>query len=163
MSYIIEKTNFGWIGVSCSAKGITGVVLPQKTKRGVISRLPGPGESKSVDRTNYLSGCVSRIRMYFEGKNVEFPDKLDYSRATGLQRKVWEETRRIPYGHTGTYGQIARKVSCRSPRAVGQALKKNPFPVIVPCHRVIGSSGRLVGFAGGLKLKEHMLKIEKTI
>ncbi|OGO17418.1 MAG: hypothetical protein A2Z02_05135 [Chloroflexi bacterium RBG_16_48_7] len=163
MCSIIEKTSLGWVGVSCSRDGLTGVILPQKTRQDVLEQLVSAGDSGDVRSTAYLQDFASRLKMYFEGKNVEFPDKLDYSGATELQKKVWEEARRIPYGKTSSYGEVAGKIGCRSARAVGQALGRNPFPVIVPCHRVIGSNGKLVGFAGGLKLKEQMLKLEKAI
>jgi methylated-DNA-[protein]-cysteine S-methyltransferase len=163
MCIIIEKTRLGWIGASCSNMGITAVILPREKRADVVEQM---GEVSSDDGTgdlDYLKEFASRLKDFFEGTDVEFPDKLDYSGATGLQMKVWEETRRIPYGKTSTYGQIAKKIGCRSPRAVGQALGRNPFPVIIPCHRVIGSDGRLVGFGGGLKLKKQMLELEKAI
>jgi len=76
---------------------------------------------------------------------------------------VWEVARAIPRGETRTYGQIARQVgSPRAARAVGQAMANNPWPVIVPCHRVLGSDGRLTGFGGGLEMKRRMLEMERA-
>jgi methylated-DNA-[protein]-cysteine S-methyltransferase len=162
MGSIVEKTGLGWIGVSGSARGIACVVLPQKTRQDVEARLKESRGNCSTDDAARLKDVASRLVKYINGQDIDFRDELDFSDATELQRKVWQETRRIPYGKTDTYGAVARRIGCRSPRAVGQALGKNPFPIIVPCHRVIGSNGKLVGFAGGLKQKEQLLKMEKA-
>ncbi len=90
-------------------------------------------------------------------------DKIPYHLdGTPFQLKVWHETMKIPYGTTATYGQIAKAIGCRSPRAVGQALNKNPLPIIVPCHRVIGKNGKLTGFSSGIHIKELLLLAEKA-
>ncbi len=81
---------------------------------------------------------------------------------TPFQLRVWHETAQIPYGATVTYGELAKTLKCNSPRAVGQALKKNPLPIIIPCHRVVGKKGNLTGFSCGLDLKRHLLEIEKS-
>ena len=80
---------------------------------------------------------------------------------TEFQKKVWEEMQKIPYGKTRTYGELAEKVgNPKGARAVGMACNKNKIPVIIPCHRVVGKNGKLTGFAGGLDIKELLLKIE---
>ncbi len=83
-----------------------------------------------------------------------------HARGTEFQKRVWDVTGRIPYGSTATYKEIARAVGCGSPRAVGQALKANPVPLLVPCHRVIGAGGTLTGFSSGLEIKELLLRHE---
>lgn len=80
---------------------------------------------------------------------------------TPFQQRVWRELQKIPYGTTTTYGAIARAVSCRSAQAVGGAIGKNPIAIFIPCHRVIGADGGLVGYAWGLPWKEALLRIEK--
>jgi methylated-DNA-[protein]-cysteine S-methyltransferase len=79
---------------------------------------------------------------------------------TAFQKRVWDVTCGIPSGGLKTYGEIASEVDCRSPRAVGQALKANPLPIIIPCHRVIGKQGDLVGFSCGLEVKALLLQFE---
>jgi O-6-methylguanine DNA methyltransferase len=79
---------------------------------------------------------------------------------TEFQKRVWRETRNIPYGETTTYGELAERVKCGSPRAVGHALGENPLPVIIPCHRVIGKNGKLTGFSCGLDIKWLLLEHE---
>lgn len=81
---------------------------------------------------------------------------------TDFQQKVWNELKKIPYGTTCTYGEIAVRIgNPKASRAVGNACNKNPIPILIPCHRVVGSKGDLVGFASGLDVKKHLLDLEK--
>ncbi len=106
---------------------------------------------------------MKRLRAYFTGRKVEFPDTLDLSVATDFQREVWDATRLIPYGETRSYTWVAEQIKKpRAVRAVGQALGRNPLPVIVPCHRVLTSNGGLGGFSGGLEMKRFLLRLEAT-
>jgi len=107
-----------------------------------------------------LTRAQKQLVEYFTGKREEFdlPLKLE---GTAFQRKVWKALARIPFGQTRTYGQIAKTVkSPAASRAVGAACGRNPLPIVVPCHRVVGSSGSLTGFGGGLAMKEWLLKHE---
>ena len=76
---------------------------------------------------------------------------------------VWNELLQIPYGQTVTYGEMARRIGCRSAQAVGQAVGRNPVVILVPCHRVVGAHGRLTGYAYGLNRKQQLLQLEKNI
>lgn len=97
---------------------------------------------------------------YFDGKRKTFAVKLN-PKGTAFQNKVWNALKTIPFGETRSYGEVAKQIgSARAVRAVGAANGKNPLSVIVPCHRVIGASGDLTGFAGGLKTKERLLALE---
>jgi methylated-DNA-[protein]-cysteine S-methyltransferase len=97
---------------------------------------------------------------YFAGKRKLFTVKLDY-RGTPFQKKVWNALLHIPFGETRTYGELAKQIgSPAAARAVGAANGKNPISIIGPCHRVIGSTGRLTGFAGGLEAKSALLRLE---
>ena len=80
---------------------------------------------------------------------------------TAFQQRVWQALLTIPFGKTASYGEIARAVGCPSPRAVGQAVHRNPIALMIPCHRVIGADGSLTGFAGGLEVKARLLELEK--
>lgn len=82
-------------------------------------------------------------------------------RGTPFQRRVWDALLTIPYGHTATYGDIARLIGCRSAQAVGGAIGRNPISIIIPCHRVIGSDGSLTGYAGGINRKRALLLLEQ--
>jgi len=117
---------------------------------------------ESAGGSSKPAGLAARLKKYFDSDNVDFSAvKLDLGDATKFQRKVFAITRKIPYGETRTYGWIARKLKT-SPRAVGQALKKNPVPVIIPCHRVVSSEG-VGGYSGGLDLKVKLLKLEGAL
>jgi methylated-DNA-[protein]-cysteine S-methyltransferase len=101
-----------------------------------------------------------QLREYFDGKRREFDLPLE-PRGTEFQKKVWMALREIPFGETRSYGQIARRIGMPSAsRAVGAANGRNPIPIIVPCHRVIGANGTLTGFGGGLENKALLLKLE---
>jgi methylated-DNA-[protein]-cysteine S-methyltransferase len=98
---------------------------------------------------------------FFRGKRREFNVPLRM-RGTDFQRSVWDELRKIPYGTTTTYGEIAKRIrNPKAVRAVGLANGQNPIPIIVPCHRVIGSNGKLTGFGGGLENKAFLLQLEQ--
>jgi len=101
------------------------------------------------------------IEEYLNGDRKSFSSPLDMQ-GTPFQIEVWNELLNIPYGETRSYGEIAAAVGRpRAARAVGTAIGANPLPIIVPCHRVIGKNGSLVGFGGGLRLKERLLLLEK--
>jgi methylated-DNA-[protein]-cysteine S-methyltransferase len=108
-----------------------------------------------------MAALIEKLQRYFNGEPIDFDEPLDPSIGTEFQRRVWSITRAIPRGWTRTYGEIAREAgSPRAARAVGQSMARNPWPVIVPCHRVVGSDGSLTGFGGGLKMKRGMLEME---
>ena len=98
---------------------------------------------------------------YFNGEEPEFtPQVAPYG--TLFQRRVWSELLSIPYGETVTYGDIARRIGCKSAQAVGGAMGRNPIAIIIPCHRVVGSDGSLTGYAYGLECKRQLLNIEQN-
>jgi len=111
----------------------------------------------------YFHDLMERLKAYFSGYAVAFPDKLDLSGATSFQREVWRATRLIPHGETRSYAWIARHVKKPGAfRASGQALGKNPLPILIPCHRVLASNGTLGGFTGGIEMKQYLLRLEAS-
>jgi methylated-DNA-[protein]-cysteine S-methyltransferase len=103
-----------------------------------------------------------QLNEYFAGKRDEFAIPLDM-RGTAFQKDVWRALQAIPFGKTRSYGEIAKQVGRpTSSRAVGAANGRNPISIVVPCHRVVGSSGKLTGFAGGLEAKAHLLNLETS-
>ena len=115
-----------------------------------------------LQTTELLSMATIQLDEYFQGKRTIFslPFKLT---GTPFQLAVWKELQNIPYGQTTSYKEIAQKINKpKACRAVGMANNKNPLPIIIPCHRVIGSNGKLIGYAGGLKLKNYLLELEKS-
>lgn len=115
-----------------------------------------------LQTTELLSMATIQLDEYFQEKRTTFslPFKLT---GTPFQLAVWKELQNIPYGKTTSYKEIAQKINKpKAYRAVGMANNKNPLPIIIPCHRVIGSNGKLIGYAGGLKLKNYLLELEKS-
>lgn len=115
-----------------------------------------------LQTTELLSMATIQLDEYFQGKRTIFslPFKLT---GTPFQLAVWKELQNIPYGQTTSYKEIAQKINKpKACRAVGMANNKNPLPIIIPCHRVIGSNGKLIGYAGGLNLKNYLLELEKS-
>jgi len=104
---------------------------------------------------------VRQLRAYFAGELQNFDLPLS-PQGTDFQQKVWSELCRIPYGDTISYGELARRIrNPKASRAVGLANGSNPIPIIIPCHRVIGSNGKLTGYGGGLPIKEKLLALEQ--
>ena len=97
---------------------------------------------------------------YFAGRRPSVSPRID-PHGTPFQRRVWQSLFTICYGQTKTYGQIAEMVGCRSARAVGQAIGRNPIALIIPCHSVVGANGNLGGYAYGIDRKKHLLELEK--
>ena len=109
-----------------------------------------------------LVATERQLEEYFAGKRKTFSVALDM-RGTSFQKNVWEALLAIPFGETRSYGQLAKQLgNPQAVRAVGAANGRNPISIIVPCHRVIGSSGKLTGFAGGLETKAHLLNLEEA-
>ena len=114
-----------------------------------------------IRRPGDFAECRGQLQQYFAGTRKEFHLPLA-PRGTDFQLQVWEALRTIPYGETVSYGQLAAQIKRPgASRAVGAANGKNPIPIIIPCHRVIGNNGRLVGFGGGLPAKRHLLALEQ--
>ena len=113
-----------------------------------------------------LERAVEQLRAYFEGDLTGFDLPLSVVRGTPFERAVWAQISTIPYGHMRTYGEIAAAVGGGDPyaaRAVGVACNRNPLPIVVPCHRVVGAGGKLVGFGGGLPRKRFLLELEARV
>ena len=146
-----------------STTGLLSTTLPHPSAQE-IHQLFGNSINHARWSPHLFQDLIKRLRTYFSGHQVDFvdfPDKLDLSGATGFQRKVWEATRLIPYGETRSYRWVAEQIKKPGAlRAVGQALGRNPLLIIVPCHRVLASSGQLGGFTSGIEMKRQLLHLE---
>ena len=112
--------------------------------------------------TDLLKEAVKQLREYFDGERMSFSLPLE-PKGTDFQLRTWDALQQIPYGETRTYKQIAETIGCpKGCRAVGLANNRNPLPIIIPCHRVIGTNGHLVGYAGGLEVKQQLLELERN-
>jgi methylated-DNA-[protein]-cysteine S-methyltransferase len=164
-AYTLFDTPLGRCAIAWSEDGVLGVQLPEKTiaqtRLRLLRHCP---EADDAPPTRVIERTIEDIRALFSGeKKTLRAVRLDMGYVAPFNARVYETTRSIPPGQTRTYGEIARAVGKPdAARAVGQALGRNPFPIIVPCHRVIGVDGRLVGFSanGGVITKLKMLEIE---
>jgi len=161
LKYITFNTDMGWVGILASERGLVATSLPQPSDREAYQQL-----GKEVNRASRsplpFTGLMERLKVYLSsGKGVVFPDELDLSGARPFHSQVWQATGLIPYGETRSYLWVAGQINRpRAARAVGQALGRNPLPIIIPCHRVITSNGGLGGFGGGLEMKQQLLRLE---
>ena len=160
--YFVLNTPAGQVGILGSTAGLLRVTLPRQITDGIFQQL-GISPDQATLSPDRFKDLAERLRAYFGGHKVDFPDSLDLSVATSFQREVWEATGLIPYGETRSYAWVAEQIeNPGAARAVGQALGKNPLPVIIPCHRVLASDGGLGGFGGGLEMKRFLLHLEAT-
>jgi methylated-DNA-[protein]-cysteine S-methyltransferase len=135
--------------------GVTGIRAIE-----INPRRPAVGSSNQDNPL--LTAAAAQLQEYFAGRRRRFDLPLD-PQGTEFQRRVWKALEAIPYGQTRNYRQVAESVGApRAVRAVGAANGRNPLPIVVPCHRVIGADGKLVGYAGGLPVKRVLLDIEKN-
>lgn len=132
-----------------------------RSENGAITALILPCDApETAPDDPLLAEAFRELEEYFSGTRQTFDLPLA-PQGTAFQRRVWEALRRIPYGETATYREIADAVDCPGgSRAVGMANHCNPIAIFIPCHRVIGANGKLVGYAGGLDLKRKLLELE---
>ena len=155
-TYKTTKTPAGTLKLIATDQGLAAV-LWENDKPARVQLAPlVEDESHPV-----LVAAEAELKEYFEGKRISFSVKLDPA-GTDFQNQVWRALSEIPFGETRSYGEIARRIgNPGAVRAVGAANGRNPLSIIVPCHRVIGASGKLTGFAGGLEIKEQLLSLER--
>ena len=113
-------------------------------------------------QTELIKAAIKQLDEYFQGKRSIFDLPLA-PEGTEFQKKVWNALKEIPFGETKSYGEIAKIIGNeKASRAVGMANNKNPIMIVIPCHRVIGANGKLVGYAAGLEVKENLINLEKS-
>jgi methylated-DNA-[protein]-cysteine S-methyltransferase len=154
--YKFLESPVGKLKLVASDKGLTAILWKNDSPR----RVPGKDLVQN-DKHPVLMRAEFQLREYFAGSRQMFDIPLDM-RGTTFQKSVWEALLAIPFGETRSYGELAKQLGRPSAsRAVGAANGRNPISIVVPCHRVIGSSGKLTGFAGGLEVKAYLLGLEK--
>jgi methylated-DNA-[protein]-cysteine S-methyltransferase len=157
LAYKFMRSPAGRLKLVASRGGLVAILWDADEKKERV-RLPA---SQRQERQHQLIKAERQLNDYFGGRRKRFSVKLDL-RGTPFQRKVWRALLKIPFGETRTYGEIARQLGHpNAARAVGAANGKNPISIVAPCHRLVGSDGKLHGFAGGLKAKADLLKLER--
>ena len=143
-------TPLGTLQIEATERGLRGIWLPSRSVN----------QGQSAGKNRFITLAKQELRAYFAGDLTAFSVPLDWQ-GTRFQKAVWQATLAVPFGKTVTYGDVARAIGRpRSSRPVGRAVGKNPLPIIVPCHRVIGSDRSLTGFTGGLDIKIQLLECE---
>ena len=148
MNYGYYESPIGKIKIEAEGESIIGVSFSM--------------ESSEWDENEAVIQCKNKLQEYFEGKRKEFDLNIKFIKGTEFQISVWKALSNISYGEKVTYKSIAEKINNpKAVRAVGGANNKNPIAIIIPCHRVVGSNGKMVGYAGGIDKKEYLLKLEE--
>lgn len=159
--YAQLDTVVGPVWIASTEQGVGAVGLGVDQPQTFFTQLSERfGTKTPQENPAALSEVLTQLREYFAGARRSFDVPLDL-RGTAFQKSVWREVARVPYGGTVTYGEIARRIGKpKAARAVGGAVGANPVPIFIPCHRVIGASGALTGYGGGLDVKEDLLRLE---
>jgi methylated-DNA-[protein]-cysteine S-methyltransferase len=167
--YALFETGIGTCGVAWGVNGVVGLVLPESSRPVAADRLARMGPDL-VEAAPPFPAAIDRlirdVRRLLDGARIDLGTvTIDLSRVPEFDRRVYEVARGIPPGQTLTYGDVATRLGDAGlARAVGQALGRNPFPIVVPCHRVVAAGGEIGGFsaAGGAATKRRMLAIESA-
>ncbi len=156
-------TALGWLAIVASAEGLLSLSWPAESAYAAVTSLGPLGAAASPSEPGAdWQGLLDRLQAYFAGERVAFDrEPIDWRGVPPFRRRVWAAVQSIPWGVTRSYGQVAAALGApRAARAVGGAMAANRLPIIVPCHRVLGADGRLVGFAAGLSMKARLLSLE---
>ena len=150
------KSPLGKLTLESDGEALTRIRLPEE-------KWEADPKVKRVRKPELFAEAAAQLGAFFRGERKSFDLRMN-PRGTDFQRKVWDLLREIPAGETITYGELARRVgNPKAHRAVGAANGKNPLPILIPCHRVIGSNGKLTGYAGGIEAKKKLLEIESRL
>ena len=157
------ETERGWVGLVISPHGLRATTLLRSTRDETLREVMEQGATSPASDAD-LADLPERICALASGKYENLAVQVDWNGVTGFRRAVMEETMRIPAGQTLSYGAVAERVGYpRAARAVGRVMATNPLPLVVPCHRVVGSNGSLTGYGGGLHVKEALLRAEGAL
>ena len=165
--FAVMDSPIGRLGILADARGIAEIRFPNNLSKDFLNKnasLPSTSLSTATNETKKAEGfieqAIDQLQAYFDGRLSTFDLPLSLG-GTDFQNAVWAQLQNIPYGKTASYKDIAIAVgNPKASRAIGMANNKNRIPIVIPCHRIIGSDGSLTGFAGGLDTKRWLLKRE---
>jgi methylated-DNA-[protein]-cysteine S-methyltransferase len=161
--YASLEAPIGRVLVAVGDAGLVRVRFRQ-SEAAFVSELERQLGVKPVRSTAQTADVVSQLRAYFAGRRRRFDVPVDLSYVTPFVRRVLTATMQVPAGNLVSYGDIARRIGQpRGSRAVGQALGRNPIPIVIPCHRVIASGGGIGGYGGGIAMKKRLLRLEGVL
>jgi O-6-methylguanine DNA methyltransferase len=157
--YTVYRSPFGPLYLLGSSKGLVALCFTKQSFNRTIERHFALVKPERSDRQ--FRSVAKQLDAYFKGRPIKFVYQADLLSGTRFQKAVWQKLSELPPGQLTAYGSLAREIKRpKSSRAVGQAVGANPLPILIPCHRVISSSGKLGGFTGGISLKKKLLSIE---
>lgn len=163
--YALFDTAFGPCGIAWTGQGVSRLQLPERTAGDTEDRIRRTSGAAKAAPPASARKVADSLRRYFTGEPMDFGAMaLDLSTVSAFLRSVYQAARAIPWGRTATYGDLAKQVgSPGGARAIGRAMATNPVPIIIPCHRVLASDGKLGGFSafGGTVQKERLLILER--
>ena len=157
-------SQIGVVYIASTERGVCKICIPGQTKREFMAWLEKHADGGTITESKRKhKTVVDQLNRYFNRKLVKFNVRLDLI-GTENQRRVWRELRKVRYGTSITYKDLAKRVGRpKGAQSVGRANGANPIPIIIPCHRVIGSDSRLKGYAAGIKTKEFLLRLEGAL
>jgi methylated-DNA-[protein]-cysteine S-methyltransferase len=161
----LEDQAIGKVWIAVTDAGLTGLSFGG-AKRNFESRMSRETDSQPIWSNEHTARTAKQLQRYLSGRGKSFDLSLDLTRLTDFQCRVLLATSRVPYGQLATYSEIAKRIGRPSAsRAVGQALSKNPIPIVIPCHRIVASDGSLTGYSGGkgVQTKAQLLKLEGAL
>ena len=157
LTYIRHESPLGPMLIAATGRGVAGVWFQGQRH--------GPDISRWREEPDHalLREAARQLDEYFRGQRESFDLPLDLQHGTAFQQSVWRALLAIPRGSTTSYAELGRRIGRDAPRAVGAAVGRNPLSIVVPCHRVVGTSGALTGYAGGLERKTALLRLEGAL
>jgi methylated-DNA-[protein]-cysteine S-methyltransferase len=163
--YLLFPTAFGTCGIAWRDGGLTRLQLPERDVSATERRLsPWAAVAQPEEAPPFVQWAIVALQRYFAGRTVDFNGVLvDLERCSPFHQRIYAALREVAWGKTTTYGALAAEVGAPdAARAIGQAMGRNPVPIIIPCHRVLASGGRIGGFSapGGATTKERLLELE---
>lgn len=164
VAYATTDSPFGTLLLATTPHGLVRLGLPNQDPDAALEELASKISPRVIEAPTQLDDARRQLNRYFEGKSQNFDLPLDWQLTTGFRSKVQHAIATIPYGQTRSYTQMAAAAGNeRAVRAAGTACGSNPIPIVVPCHRVLRSSGALGGYGGGLPMKQALLEFEGVL
>lgn len=162
--HLMFPTAFGTGGLAWRDQGLTRLLIPERDASIVERRLSGGMKTEAGEAPEWVAWAIVALQRYFAGRHIDFAGiNLDLSGCSAFHRRIYQALQGIGWGQTTTYGALAAEVGAPdAARAIGQAMGRNPLPIIIPCHRVLASGGKIGGFSspGGATTKERLLVLE---
>jgi len=157
--FLVVETEWGWCALARTEGGLSRSTLPLPSREETVVLLPA--NACQDERDELLRAAGALLVRYFRGERPDLDLPLDLDGRAIFSQRVLRACAAVPYGQTCTYGELAKRAGRPgAARAAGQVMARNPLPLFVPCHRIIGADGRLVGFGAGLEMKRRLLAHE---